>query len=168
MKVKKNVMVSAIFFLFMSLTMVLAEEAAQPGLANGSADSAVLVAPVADIASSQAKCTPTQNILTAGYSQLKSAGSWVLTRDYLSFGKNTAVKFWSLNIWIRLIVILAAIIFLFVIWNRFIRDTRANNLRRARSHHLKGERAHQRGDEKKAAMHYEKARQYREKAQEQW
>jgi hypothetical protein len=165
MKVKKNVMVSVIFFLFMSLTIVLAQEVAQPTAGN---DSGIIAAAAINATPNKGICTPTQNILTAGYSQIRSAGSWVLTRDYLSFGKNTAVKFWSLNIWIRLIVILTVIIFLFVIWNRFIRDTRANNLRRARSHHLKGERAHQRGDEKKAAMHYEKARQYREKAQEQW
>jgi hypothetical protein len=165
MKMKKNVMVSAIFFLIMSAAMVQAQEAAQPEAGN---DSGIIAAAAINATPTNGICTPAENILSAGYSQIRSAGSWIITRDYLSFAKNTAVKFWSLNIWIRLIVILAVIIFLFVIWNNLIRDTRANNLRRARSHHLKGERAHQRGDEKKAAKHYDKARQYREKAQEQW
>jgi hypothetical protein len=168
MKVKKKVMVSAIFFLFMSVVIVLAQEAAQPGLANDSAAIAAISAPALDAASSQAQCTPTNNILTAGYSKARSAGSWIITRDYLSFAKNTASKFWALNIWLRLLAIFATVILIFIIWNNLIRDTRANNLRRARIHHLKGERAHQKGDEKKAAKHYEKARQYREKAQEQW
>jgi hypothetical protein len=165
MKMTKKVVVSAIFFLIMSVAMALAQTAAQPAAGN---DSTVITAPAPSAASSQGQCTPTNNIITTGYSQARSAGNWLITRDYISLAKNTATKFWALNIWLRLLVILAAIILILVVWNNLIRDTRANNLRRARSHHLKGERAHQMGDEKKAAMHYAKARQYREKAQEQW
>lgn len=45
-----------------------------------------------------------------------------------------------------------------------IRDSADNNFRRARKHHELGQKYYQDGDQEEADVHYEIAKQYREKA----
>jgi hypothetical protein len=98
----------------------------------------------------------------------KAAIIWVGSRDYLSAAKNLAQSVLHASIWVKLLLIAALLIILLIIWNNLIKDSRANNLRRARRHHLLGEKAHAKGNEKSATKHYEKAEKLRQKAQEQW
>ena len=107
------------------------------------------------------------NLGKAGFYKLKYAGWWVLTRNYLAVAKNTIRFVLGLNLLIKIILIIMALIIILIIWAYYFRDTRSNNLRKARAHHKKGEAAHKRGDEESAEFHYQKAAEYREKAQEQ-
>ncbi|MFH1399651.1 MAG: hypothetical protein ABIG95_06080, partial [Candidatus Woesearchaeota archaeon] len=93
---------------------------------------------------------------------------WLATRNYIAAGANTFNKVMALAVWQKILIILALAIVLFILWNRYFRDTRANNMRKARRHHALGEKYHKKGNIEKAEHHYELAQQYREKAQEQW
>jgi len=55
------------------------------------------------------------------------------------------------------------LIFILLIYLR-IRESPGNNLRRARKHHKLGEKYYNEGDVEEAELHYEIAKQYREKA----
>ena len=101
------------------------------------------------------------NLSKAGFSKIKYVGWWVLTRNYLAFAKNTIRFVLALNIWIKILLIIIALIIILIIWTYYFRDTKANNLRKARKHHKKGEAAHGRGDEEDAEYHYTKAAEYR-------
>jgi len=93
---------------------------------------------------------------------------WLKTRDYMSVVRNLFKWLMALSLAVKITAAVLFLILLALIWNYTLRNSRANNLRRARRHHLLGERAHEGGNEKKAGYHYERARHYREKAQEQW
>jgi hypothetical protein len=99
---------------------------------------------------------------------IKAELFWLKTRDYMSAGRNLFKWIMSLSLAAKIAAAVLFLILLAVIWNYTIRNSRANNLRRARKHHLQGEKAHRNGREEKAKYHYERARHYREKAQEQW
>lgn len=104
----------------------------------------------------------------ARFNMIKSWGFWLKTRDYASLGRNIFKWIAGLSLAIKIIAVVLFLVLLIIIWNYALRNSRANNLRRARRHHLLGEQAHKRGDENKAKYHYERASHYREKAQEQW
>ncbi len=122
----------------------------------------------AEAASSEGVCTPESNILTTAYAKAKSAGRWLVTRDYPSAASNAWHWLIGLGLAVKIIIVLVILIIIFIVWNRNFRNTRANNMKKARAHHLKGEEAHERGDDEEAREHYEKAREYRERAQDQW
>lgn len=108
------------------------------------------------------------DLAKAGFSRVKYVGWWFLTRDYVSFGKNVVSFALGLSIWIKIILVIIALVLLLIFWAYNFRDTRANNLRKARKHHKKGEVAHNKGEEEDAEYHYERAAEHRGKAQEQW
>ena len=72
---------------------------------------------------------------------------WLKTRDYMSVGRNLFKWLMSLSLAVKITSAVILLILLVVIWNYTIRNSRANNLRKARRHHLLGERAHERGNE---------------------
>lgn len=102
------------------------------------------------------------------FSKVKNALVWVFTRDYPAVAHNALRFILSLHILIKILLIIIALLIILIIWAYYFRDTRGNNLRKARKHHKKGEAAHKKGDEEEAEYHYQKAAEYREKAQEQW
>ncbi len=108
------------------------------------------------------------NFGISAFYKVKYIGWWFLTRDYISFAKNILRFVLGLRLWMKIILIIIAIIIMLIIWAYFFRNTRNNNLRRARTHHRKGEAAHAIGDEEAAEYNYTKAAEYREKAQNQW
>lgn len=65
-------------------------------------------------------------------------------------------------------ILLAAFVVVFLIFILLIylrlRGSSGNNLRRARKHHKLGEKYYNEGDVEEANLHYEIAKQYREKA----
>ena len=93
---------------------------------------------------------------------------WVLTRNYPAAARNTITKILALALWQKIILSIFLLVILLIIWNRYFRDTRSNNMRKAAYHHKQGEKHHHRGNQERADYHYQKAREYREKAQEQW
>jgi hypothetical protein len=156
--VKKGIVIAAILILVI-LSTALAQE-----LVNGS----IVVVGTNTPADQQGVCTPQNNIITSAYGRAKSLGSWIITRDYRSAASNAWRWLLSLSLGLKIIIVLAILLVIFLIWNYNFRDTRVNNMKKARIHHLRGEEAHRRGDEEKAREHYEKARGYREKGQDQW
>ena len=106
--------------------------------------------------------------ISLGLSFVKARLFWLKTRDYMSSGRNLFKWLMALSLAAKIAAAVLFLILLAVIWNYTIRNSRANNLRRARRHHMQGESAHERGNEEKARYHYERARHYRERAQEQW
>jgi hypothetical protein len=161
--VKKGIVIAAILILFV-LSAALAQEPA-----NGSV---VVVGTntleASGTPSGQGVCTPQSNILTKAYGKARSLGGWVLTRDYRSAASNAWHWLLGLSLAVKIIAALAILLIIFLVWNYNFRNTRANNMKKARLHHLKGEEAHLKGDEEKAQEYYEKAREYRERAQDQW
>lgn len=113
-------------------------------------------------------CTTQNNIFTQAGSRLKAFGGWLITRDYKAVILNAWNWLAGLGIGLKIVIALVFLIFLLIIWNYNFRNTRANNLKKARRYHLKGEKAHRQGDDEMAKEHYERAREYREKAQDQW
>jgi len=158
--VKKGIVIAAILILVI-LSAALAQE-----LANSSI--VVVGTNTPAPTSSQGVCTPTSNIITSAYGKAKSLGGWVITRNYVSVASNAWRWLLGLSLAVKIVIVLAILLVIFLIWNYNFRNTRANNMKKARSHHLKAEEAHLRGDEEKAREHYEKAREYREKGQDQW
>ena len=108
------------------------------------------------------------SLVKAGINKARGIVGWIITRDYVSVAKNIAKFILRLSIWLKLLLIFFGFIFLLVLWSYFFRDTRTNNLRRARKLHRRGECAHNKGREEKADECYAKAAEYREKAQDQW
>ncbi len=98
----------------------------------------------------------------------RGIAGWFITRDYVSAAKNFVISLLGLKLWLKILIIFFVLIFLLIIWSYFFKDTRANNLRRARRLHQKGERAHNNDKEEKAELLYARAAEYREKAQDQW
>ena len=81
----------------------------------------------------------------------------VLTKIFLG---NGCLKINNLLIAAFVVVFL---IFILLIYLR-LRGSPGNNLRRARKHHKLGEKYYREGDVEEANLHYEIAKQYREKA----
>lgn len=152
---KKGIVIG-IIFLFLAATLLAAAE-------NGS------VEPLSE-SSGEGDVAPASQpgLIAAATTWIGHKLSWMATRDYISFGRNLFKKAMALSLAVKIIAIVLFLILLIIIWNYTLRDSRANNLRGARRHHLKGEWAHARGNEERARYHYEKAKQFREKAQEQW
>jgi hypothetical protein len=170
MKVKKGIVIAAIFILII-LTATLAQEPVGEdivvvGTGTPEINDTALEAPATP--ADQGVCTAQSNILTTGWGSVKSAAGWVIARDYLSAASNAGKWLIGLSLGMKILIVLAILLIIFLIWNYNFRNTRANNMKKARKHHLKGEEAHLRGDEEKAREHYEKAREYREKGQDQW
>ena len=158
----KKAVITAVMLFFVLSAWVYAQGNATVSAASGvPADNDTLAAP-------QGVCASAGNIITSGLGRIKVGAVYALSRDYGSAARNGYYMFKGWSVTAKIFLVLAILIILFLLWNYFIRDTRANNLRRARAHHEKGEKAHQEGDEEKAQKQYEKARKYREKAQEQW
>ncbi|MBT3721525.1 hypothetical protein HN789_05895 [archaeon] len=67
---------------------------------------------------------------------------------------------------LNIMIIIAGFILVGVLYFN-LRDSPRNNFRRARKHHKLGDKEHSRGDHSEAKLHYEIAKQYREKAMEQ-
>lgn len=109
-----------------------------------------------------------RNIAGGIFGRIVGAGRWVVTRDYISAAKNTFVRVWGLPIWVKIILGIVLLIAILIVWNVFFKDSRANNFRRARRLHKKGEIEHLHGNDEAAAYYYEQAAEYREKAQDQW
>ncbi|MBS3132616.1 hypothetical protein J4470_00610 [Candidatus Woesearchaeota archaeon] len=63
------------------------------------------------------------------------------------------------------IAIIAALAFIAVMAYLKARDTASNNMRRARDLHKKAVELHEQGEDDEAAEHYQKASEYREKAE---
>jgi hypothetical protein len=172
--VKKGIVIAAIFILFI-LGTALAENATSGNVVvvgtnavgpSGNLSNASAAA--SDASSNLGVCTPQSNILTRSYGSAKSAAVWIINRDYKSAAINAGKWLLSLSLGIKILIVLAILIIIFLVWNYNFRNTRANNMKKARAHHLKGEEAHKNGDEETAREHYEKAREYRERAQDQW
>jgi len=155
---KKLVVIVLIFLFLTSYISVLAQNET-----NQTKPEAVVVE-----AKPAAVAGPILLLVQRAISAIKPRVDWIITRDYLSAGRNLFKWFWGLSLAIKIIALLLFLILLVVVWNYTLRNSRVNNLRRARKHHLKGEKAHMKGDEEKARYHYEKAQKYRERAQEQW
>lgn len=109
-----------------------------------------------------------KSLAGAGIRKARGLAGWFITRDYVSVAKNKVKYLLGLSIWAKLLLIFFALIFVLVAWSYFFKDTRANNLRRARRLHLRGERAHNNNNEERAELCYARAAEYREKAQDQW
>jgi hypothetical protein len=175
-KVKKGIVIAVIFILVV-LNMAFAQEQTDGNVVVVGSDTAVSADALSDASAesaatevipSQGVCTPQSNILTAAYGKALSVGRWIIGRDYMSAAMNAWHWLLGLSLAIKIIIVLAILIIIFLVWNYNFRNTRANNMKKARKHHLKGEEAHRKGDEEKAREHYEKAREYRERAQDQW
>jgi hypothetical protein len=165
--VKKGIVIAAIFILFV-LGSALAQEPAEGDVVVVGTDTPEALDVASEAPIDNGVCTPQSNILTSAYGGARSAAGWVITRDYLSTASNAGRRLLGLSLSMKILIVLAILIIIFLIWNYNFRNTRANNMKKARKHHLNGEEAHQRGDEEKAREHYEKAREYREKGQDQW
>lgn len=109
-----------------------------------------------------------RSLAGAGINKARGIAGWFITRDYVSAAKNFGRFLIGLKLWIKILMIFIGLISLLIIWSYFFKDTRANNLRRARKLHRKGELAHNRRKEDKAEKLYARAAEYREKAQDQW
>lgn len=109
-----------------------------------------------------------KSLAGAGIRKARGVAGWFITRDYVSVAKNKVKYLLGLSIWVKLLLIFFALIFVLVAWSYFFKDTRANNLRRARRLHRRGERAHNNNNEERAELCYARAAEYREKAQDQW
>lgn len=169
---KKGSVIAAIFILVI-LGTALAEEPANENLVvvgteTSGQGGAAAANGTCTVQGSQGACTPQNNILTAAYGKVVSFGGWIVSRDYGSVASNAWRWLTGLSLGIKIVIVLVILFILFLIWNNNFRNTRVNNLKKARAHHLKGEEAHRNGDEEKAREHYEKAREYRERAQDQW
>lgn len=66
---------------------------------------------------------------------------------------------------LQIIIIIGVLVFALVLY-LFLRDSPKNNFRRARKHHKLGDKYYSSGDHEEAKLHYEIAKQYREKAME--
>lgn len=108
------------------------------------------------------------NLAKSGVNRARAVGGWVITRDYVSAAKNAVRFVLGLRTIYKILIVIIIIILLIIFWAFYLRDTKSNNLRKARRHHKKGEVAHLKGDEEDAEYHYERAAQFREKAQDQW
>jgi hypothetical protein len=116
----------------------------------------------------QPEAAPKPNLIVMALASIRSKVTFVLSRDYPSACRNLFKWFLNLNILVKAVAIIIFLVLLVILWNYTFRNSRANNLRRARKHHLMGEKAHKNEDEDRAKYHYNKAQEYREKAQEQW
>jgi len=65
------------------------------------------------------------------------------------------------------LAILAGLVFIAILIYLRTRDTSSNNMRRARDFHKKAIELHEKGDDGRAAEHYQKANEYREKGESQ-
>jgi len=172
--VKKGIVIAAIFVLVV-LNMALAQEPADGNVVVVGSDTPKPADALTNVSAASAAapptqgvCTPQNNILTAAYGKALSLGKMIISRDYRSAAINAWRWLVSLSLGVKIAIVLAILIMIFLVWNYNFRNTRANNMKKARVHHLKGEEAHRKGDDGKAREHYEKAREYRERAQDQW
>jgi len=94
--------------------------------------------------------------------------SFVASRNYLSAAKNLASNVLGLKLWIKIAISVAIVIIALIVWASLFKDSKRNNMRRARKLHKKAKKAHDKGDEDKATALYQRSAEYREKAQEQW
>lgn len=61
-------------------------------------------------------------------------------------------------------IIIIVVLILALVLYLFLRDSQKNNFRKARRHHKLGDINYSKGDHEEAKLHYEIAKQYREKA----
>ncbi|MBS1266786.1 MAG: hypothetical protein MAG795_00755 [Candidatus Woesearchaeota archaeon] len=94
--------------------------------------------------------------------------SYIATRDYISTAKNFGRFLLGLNLWVKIAISIVILIIALIIWNLYFKDCRRNNMRKARKLHKKAKKSHDKGDEGRADILYQRAAEYREKAQEQW
>jgi hypothetical protein len=124
----------------------------------------ITVAP--DQRSTSGFCYSARGLIYNAGTRIKGIVVWALTRDYGSAARNLTKRILGLSIGIKLLLLFIVIVLLIILWNYFLRDSKANNIRRARNHHRMGEEAHRRGEEDAANDHYELSKYYREKALE--
>lgn len=112
--------------------------------------------------------TKTKIGLASAVSVISGKVKWVLSRDYISAAKNSVYYVLGLSLWVKLVLVFIALVAALFVWAFYFRDTKSNNLRKARRLHRLGEQAHLENDEEQAELYYKKAAEYRELAQEQW
>jgi hypothetical protein len=177
--VKKSIVIAGIIFLMLMVSSLAAQNLSgnvtgnktlNTKVDNSDLNNTVIVTSITPAANATVNgvCTPTNNLVTRGFEGFRGATTWLVTRDYASAITNIWTKLMGLSIAAKVLVVFAIIIIIFLIWNYNFRNTRANNLKWARYHHRKGEKAHAAGDDESAKEHYDKAGEFRQKAQDQW
>lgn len=165
---KKGIVIAAILMFFVLSIALAQDEPAGEDIVVVGTDTGSEPAETSEEQPECETCTSESNIFTKAYGKTIAFGGWLITRDYGSALKNAGRWVLGLSPGIKIVIAIVILIILLIIWNYTLRNTKSNNMRWARRHHLKGEKAHREGDEETAKMHYERAREYREKAQDQW